>query len=246
MTGNYDDIPYPPDYGAPHAMTPTPTLAIDRDKVEMPVSFTIDMCEGTADAVQYRIDRAIERDGSIDAARTGAGMGFGFSLMTQIVGTLQNAAKDLASLRTQLSAATERSDQMQRERAELSDRLNGTPCAEICWQQEREALSAELEAVKVELDEHKADALRLHHEKCDALDKCRALSALIEKAVEALGEAGETLQWIGEARLGLSGPGDGRDRKADAEDIFGVYATLDRLAKLRADLTAAIGKGEGT
>ena len=70
--------------------------------------------------------------------------------------------------------------------------------------------------------------------------------ALIEKAVEALGEAGETLQWIGEARLGLSGPGDGKDRKADAEDIFGVYATLDRLAKLRADLTAAIGKGDGT
>ena len=73
-----------------------------------------------------------------------------------------------------------------------------------------------------------------------------AYRALIEKAVEALGEAGETLQWIGEARLGLSGPGDGKDRKADAEDIFGVYATLDRLAKLRADLTAAIGKGEGT
>ena len=116
MTGNYDDIPYPPDYGAPHAMTPTPTLAIDRDKVEMPVSFTIDMCEGTADAVQYRIDRAIERDGSIDAARTGAGMGFGFSLMTQIVGTLQNAAKDLASLRTQLSAATARGDKAEAER----------------------------------------------------------------------------------------------------------------------------------
>ena len=91
-------------------MTDTPTPALDRDKVEMPISFTIDMCEGTADAVQYRIDRAIERDGSLEAARTGAGMGFGFSLMTQIVGTLQNAAKDLASLRTQLSAATERAD----------------------------------------------------------------------------------------------------------------------------------------
>ena len=115
------------EWAAPHAMTPTPTPALDRDKVEMPISFTIDMCEGTADAVQYRIDRAIERDGSLEAARTGAGMGFGFSLMTQIVGTLQNAAKDLASLRAQLSVATERADQMQRARAELSDKLNGTP-----------------------------------------------------------------------------------------------------------------------
>ena len=31
MTGNYDDIPYPPDYGAPHAMTPTPIPALDLD-----------------------------------------------------------------------------------------------------------------------------------------------------------------------------------------------------------------------
>ena len=117
----------------------------------------------------------------------------------------------------------------------------------------RTQLSVELEAVKADRERLDAESGRMYSLYAERQGHCKMLEtniatyrALIEKAVEALGEAGETLQWIGEARLGLSGPGDGKDRKADAEDIFGVYATLDRLAKLRADLTAAIGKGEGT
>src|SRR5579859_1934477 len=45
-----------------------------------------------------------------------------------------------------------RAEQFQRERAELSDKLNGTPCAEICWQQERKQLNAELARMKAAME----------------------------------------------------------------------------------------------
>jgi len=42
----------------------------------------------------------------------------------------------------ELSAERERRSHYQRIAAELTDKLNGTPCAEIRWQQERDALLA--------------------------------------------------------------------------------------------------------
>jgi uncharacterized small protein (DUF1192 family) len=41
--------------------------------------------------------------------------------------------------------------QYQRERAELADKLNGTPCAEIRWRHEIDAKDAEIERLKAEL-----------------------------------------------------------------------------------------------
>ena len=53
------------------------------------------MCEIAAERVQYRVDRAIKRDGSRGAAVTGGGMGCGFSLMVSLVDALQRAARAL-------------------------------------------------------------------------------------------------------------------------------------------------------
>jgi DNA repair exonuclease SbcCD ATPase subunit len=55
-------------------------------------------------------------------------------------------------LKAELAAERERAGKYQRIAAQLSDRLNGTPCAEIRWQQERDELRAELATMK-----HKAD-----------------------------------------------------------------------------------------
>jgi chromosome segregation ATPase len=49
--------------------------------------------------------------------------------------------------------ATQRAEQFQRERAALSDKLNGTPCAEIRWGQEKEALQADLAAARERIAE---------------------------------------------------------------------------------------------
>lgn len=46
----------------------------------------------------------------------------------------------ILALLAALHAAEAERDRFQRERAELYDKLNGTPCAEIRWQQEREEL----------------------------------------------------------------------------------------------------------
>jgi predicted nucleic acid-binding Zn-ribbon protein len=60
----------------------------------------------------------------------------------------------------------ERAAKYQSLAAELSDKLNGTPCAEIRWQQERDALRADLAArdellreAREELDPHYSDGL---------------------------------------------------------------------------------------
>ena len=222
------------------------TPEIDLDKVEMPVSFTIDMCEGTADAVQYRIDRAIERDGSLDAARTGAGMGFGFSLMTQIVATLQNAAKDLASLRAQLSAATERADIFEG----AADRYRN---AMKSARSDLEAANARAEKAEAERDDYRArlqDAAEKHHESDATLATYRAL---IEKAVEALEPVAKwfapDLKEANELQADLYAYDD--NAEVDMSDIRGdaahplLWGDLRKLASSLADLTAAIGKGEG-
>ncbi len=54
----------------------------------------------------------------------------------------QEAADEIERLTAELAAAKERASKYQRIAAELTDRLNGTPCAEIRWQQERDALRA--------------------------------------------------------------------------------------------------------
>ncbi len=56
-------------------------------------------------------------------------------------------------------------DEMQRQRAELYDKLNGTPCAEIRWQQERDALIAKLQEAERERDEFAGMAVRLRTER---------------------------------------------------------------------------------
>ena len=62
------------------------------------------------------------------------------------------AADEITRLRAELAAAIaerdaviERAEKYQRTAAELSDKLNGTPCAEIRWQYERAALREALE-----------------------------------------------------------------------------------------------------
>lgn len=49
---------------------------------------------------------------------------------------------EITRLRADLAAANERAAKYQSLAAELSDKLNGTPCAEIRWQQERDAYNA--------------------------------------------------------------------------------------------------------
>ena len=71
--------------------------------------------------------------------------------MTALVARLRKVAglrglperdADVLAICASYEAEKERADAMQRDRAELSDKLNGTPCAEIRWQEERDALSA--------------------------------------------------------------------------------------------------------
>jgi chromosome segregation ATPase len=61
-------------------------------------------------------------------------------------------ASEMASALSKLEAEVEqwrdRSNHYQRERAELFDKLQGHPCAEIRWQQEKEALEAERDALR--------------------------------------------------------------------------------------------------
>ena len=52
----------------------------------------------------------------------------------------------------ELSAERERRSHYQRIAAELTDKLNGTPCAEIRWQQERDALLALLREAREALE----------------------------------------------------------------------------------------------
>jgi chromosome segregation ATPase len=52
-----------------------------------------------------------------------------------------------------LAAERERAGKYQRLAAELSDKLNGTPCAEIRWQQERAKLREALERAKQSMDD---------------------------------------------------------------------------------------------
>ena len=52
--------------------------------------------------------------------------------------------EELAETKAELAAERERAGKYQRIAAELTDMLNGTPCAEIRWHQERDALRAEL------------------------------------------------------------------------------------------------------
>ena len=84
MTGNYNDIPYPPDYGAPHAITPTPTPALDLDALEAHFNEWLTGTEGE----RY----------------------FGYSIGETDLRALIAAARETASLRTQLAEANARAE----------------------------------------------------------------------------------------------------------------------------------------
>lgn len=75
-----------------------------------------------------------------------------------------------------------RAQQFQRERAELSDALNGTPCAEIRWQYERDSLRAKLERARAH-----ATKQRLLAE--SYAEHAAVLEANLEIAKEALNDA---------------------------------------------------------
>ena len=270
MTGNYDDIPYPPDYGAPHAMTDTPTPAHALD----------------LDALDWAGLKPVEFD------------------------ALMVIARETASLRTQLSAATARADKAEAERDEaqrqravamkfLRDRptaphpvdqmnnltkfLHEDAEAEVAELTAKiAALSTELEAVKADRDAWKAladewqaqtgqsrpasvsdDALmKINQALGEALDgatknakihedhsrrllikgaearqsfeaQLSDLRALIEKAVEALGPILSFVEDLDASALSLT--------EQEMRPKF-----IRRARETLADLTAAIGKGNGT
>jgi len=65
---------------------------------------------------------------------------------------------------------------------------------------------------------------------------CRAVNGHAE-LLEALEECGEALDNV-RCHLGICGPGDGGDRKADAPDNWGILSALD-------DARATIAKAKG-
>ena len=70
--------------------------------------------------------------------------------------------KHYACLLAAYEAEKERADAMQRDRAALSDKLHGTPCAEIRWQEERDALRAEvseIEAGRAVTEKHEVELI---------------------------------------------------------------------------------------
>ena len=139
---------------------------------------------------------------------------------------LLSAQKERDEALTELSAANLRADIFESAADRYRNAMNSA--------------RTELEAVKPERDDEKADALRLHHEKCDALDKRRAHSALIEKAVEALGNVSNEVL----GSLGLFEPLARREM-----GNTNYNAMVERAQEARAvaaDLTAAIGKGNQT
>ena len=56
---------------------------------------------------------------------------------------------------TDLREALEAVAAHRRQVAELTDRYNGTPCAEIRWQQERDALIARAEAAELDAERYR-------------------------------------------------------------------------------------------
>ena len=98
---------------------------------------------------------------------------------------------ELAAAIAERDAAIERAEKYQRTAAELSDKLNGTPCAEIRWQYERDALREALKPfARLQKLEWKGtmfengrddDAVFYHHATGTSLtlgDFCRARAAL--------------------------------------------------------------------
>lgn len=63
-----------------------------------------------------------------------------------VANALEAAYAKIAELERERDDWKSRAQQFQRERAELSDALNGTPCAEIRWQYELDSLRAKLDA----------------------------------------------------------------------------------------------------
>ena len=61
--------------------------------------------------------------------------------------------ENLSSPRDDVGRMVAELDRLRRERAELLDRIHGTPCAQIRWQQEREEFQADNERLRAALIE---------------------------------------------------------------------------------------------
>ena len=64
----------------------------------------------------------------------------------------QEAFAAFSRIIARIAELEKRSNQFQTERAELFDKLHGTPCADIRWQQEREKLQMRIAELKKELN----------------------------------------------------------------------------------------------
>jgi len=67
-----------------------------------------------------------------------------------------------------------------------------------------------------------------------------ATRAALTQAQEAIEEIAETLELVGQ-HLGLSGPGDGKDRKADASDDFGICPAIRRARSVLEAIRKVLG-----
>ena len=86
---------------------------------------------------------------NLRAAAHISGLTDGSAMLRAEIATL---TADLATVRAQLETVTARADAMQRDRATLSDKLNGTPCAEIGWAEEHKTLLAQLAMAREALE----------------------------------------------------------------------------------------------
>ena len=155
MTGNYDDIPYPPDYGAPHAMTPTPIPALDLDGPKADAFEQLSLTAIMLETWAPECFPEVNEKGQKHFAR----------VMMESAADAINAA--LASFRTQLAEANARADKAEQDTADAylsviktlevkvfdaeKDRDRFRDAAETCNDQAL-AARAELKAVKAERD----------------------------------------------------------------------------------------------
>ena len=110
------------------------------------------------------------------------------------IAALRNAAPALIAAYREREGLKLARDEMQRQRAELYDKLNGTPCAEIRWQQERDDLAARASL----LDEAEFANSTLVRKLAERDEQIAALTAKLQEAER---ERREALDNLGESQL---------------------------------------------
>lgn len=119
------------------------------------------------------------------------------------------------------------------DRASLSDALNGTPCAEIRWRQERETFTARVAELESEVARQVALILewseqgRKHIARLCEID---ALTALLDKAVKALEIGNRLVDYFGNDHTSFYGDGTPatfcRDARAVLAEIEAYRANI--------------------